>query len=78
MGGPVYVQVGEHTPINKIEHDPNLEGYLNKTTYNIPLVYSDSSSLEYYYYRVPIVNKVEPTSGLTSGGTVIDLTGAWF
>jgi hypothetical protein len=42
------------------------------------LVYSDSSSLEYYYYRIPIVIKVEPTSGLTSGGTVIDLTGAWF
>lgn len=42
------------------------------------VVYSDSSDLEFYFYRQPLVQKIEPTSGLTSGGTDLELTGSWF
>ena len=36
------------------------------------------SSVEYYYYRQPVVVKVQPSSGLTQGGTPIEVSGAWF
>jgi len=42
------------------------------------VAYPDSSNLEFYFYRQPFVTKIEPTSGLTSGGTVVSVTGAWF
>jgi hypothetical protein len=47
-------------------------------TGEIEVVYPDSSNLEFYFYRQPFVTKIEPTSGLTSGGTVMAITGAWF
>lgn len=34
--------------------------------------------MEYYYYKSPKVVKVEPTSGLTMGGTALEVSGAWF
>ena len=34
--------------------------------------------VEKYYYHQPIVKKVYPTSGLTTGGTPIEVSGAWF
>lgn len=36
------------------------------------------SPVEYYYYHQPIVKKVQPTIGLTTGGTPIEISGAWF
>ena len=36
------------------------------------------SPVEYYYYHQPIVKKVWPKQGLTSGGTPIEVSGAWF
>lgn len=36
------------------------------------------SPVEYYYYHQPVVKKIEPTSGLASGGTPIEVSGAWF
>ena len=36
------------------------------------------SPVEYYYYHQPVVKKVQPTSGLASGGTPIEISGAWF
>jgi hypothetical protein len=42
------------------------------------VVYSEGSDLEFYFYRQPIVQKIEPTSGLTTGGTDLELTGTWF
>jgi hypothetical protein len=44
----------------------------------IEVVYPDSDNLEFYFYREPMVKKIEPTSGLTSGGTKLEVTGAWF
>ena len=41
--------------------------------------YTYSNSLvEFYYYKAPVVKKVEPTSGLTTGGTPIEISGIWF
>ena len=36
------------------------------------------SPVEYYYYHQPVVQKVQPTQGLTRGGTPIEISGAWF
>jgi hypothetical protein len=36
------------------------------------------SPIEYYFYHQPVVKKIEPTSGLASGGTQIEISGAWF
>ena len=36
------------------------------------------SPVEYYYYHQPIVVKIQPTQGLTTGGTPIEVSGAWF
>jgi hypothetical protein len=74
LGGLVTVQVGESVPINITEQN---EGMLKKVD-RIPVVYQDSSQLEFYYYRRPVVSKIEPTSGLLQGGTPIDVTGYWF
>ena len=41
-------------------------------------MYWDSGDIEFYYYRQPFVQTMAPKSGLTTGGTVIDLTGGWF
>ena len=41
--------------------------------------YTYSNSLvEYYYYKTPVVKKVDPTSGSSNGGTPIEISGAWF
>ena len=34
--------------------------------------------IEKYYYTQPVIKKVQPTSGLTVGGTPIEISGAWF
>lgn len=39
--------------------------------------FKDSAKhVTYYYYRQPIIKKVEPLLGLTEGGTPISITGA--
>ena len=41
--------------------------------------YTYSNSLvEYYYYKTPVVKKVDPLSGSSNGGTPIEISGAWF
>jgi hypothetical protein len=47
--------------------------YFNKTIYEYVLSY-----VEYYYYESPVVKKVYPKSGLTRGGTRLEVSGAWF
>lgn len=34
--------------------------------------------VEYYYYKSPIVAKIEPRAGLATGGTPIEISGVWF
>ena len=74
VGGPVYVQVGERVAIQQINHGAQR----TEETGEIEVAYPDSSNLEFYFYRQPFVTKIEPSSGLTSGGTVLAITGAWF
>lgn len=75
MGGPVYVQLSEKVPIQTIDHGSKKKGEI---TDQIETIYSDSSNLEYFFYRKPFVKKVEPNSGLATGGTVLTITGGWF
>lgn len=51
---------------------------MGATTREVDVVFKDSSVSEFFYYRQPFVKKIEPTSGLVDGGTIIDVTGAWF
>ena len=39
--------------------------------------FTDDPSEKYYYHQ-PVVKKVQPTSGLTTGDTPIEVSGAWF
>lgn len=36
------------------------------------------SSVEFYAYKEPFVQKMHPTSGLTKGGTFVEVIGTWF
>ena len=36
------------------------------------------SPVEYYYYKNPVVKKVQPTQGVWTGGAAIEVSGAWF
>lgn len=78
LGGPVYVQVGEEIPINVTEHDPAVAGFGGPAQKSIEAAFQESSTLEFYFYRQPTVQKIEPSSGLTTGGTKLELTGQWF
>jgi hypothetical protein len=74
QGGPVYVQLSERIPTTIKRHDATgaiVNDYIETT-------YSDSSSMEYYFYRNPFVTKIEPNIGLTEGDTQISVSGGWF
>ena len=55
LGGPVYVHVGESVPINITGHDKTAGAFGMSTTGEMDVVYSDSSNLEFYFYRQPVV-----------------------
>lgn len=55
LGGPVYIRIGETVPINITGHDKAMGAFGMSTTGDIDVVYSDSSDLEFYFYRQPIV-----------------------
>jgi hypothetical protein len=44
----------------------------------VDTTFPDSSNLEFYFYRQPFVKKIEPSSGLAQGGTLLSITGGWF
>lgn len=78
-GGPIYMSVGSIFTFNFTnntydEANPNA----NVTFYNRSMIKYSNSFVEYYYYQTPVVKKVEPKSGLTRGGTRIEISGAWF
>lgn len=81
-GGPVYLSVGEHFLVNSTNYtfEINEDGsQTNITTIVTNTIYQYSYAfVEYYYYQQPVVKKIEPKSGLTRGGTRIELSGAWF
>lgn len=75
--------VGEQININttfynytEVEEDPSKQprlDYINQTIYQYSMSY-----VEFFYYQQPVVKKLQPFSGLTRGGTRIEVSGAWF
>jgi hypothetical protein len=55
LGGPVYIRIGESVPINITGHEKGMGSFGMSTSGNIDVVYSDSSDLEFYFYRQPVV-----------------------
>ena len=78
QGGIVSVLIGENVNISITDHDRNSTTFRQKIASFIECAYYDTSDLEFMFYRNPIVTKLEPNNGLTSGGTVVDISGAWF
>lgn len=78
QGGVVSVLIGENVNISLTDHDHNSTTFRQKIASFIECAYYDTSDLEFMFYRQPIVTKLEPNNGLTSGGTVVDISGAWF
>jgi len=74
LGGPVYVSVGQHIQFNSTN---STEAAGDSSLYIYHYTYSNSL-VEFYYYKTPTVKKIEPTSGLTTGGTPIEISGIWF
>lgn len=64
--------------ISLTDHDRNSSTFRQKVDSFIECAYYDTSDLEFYFYRNPIITKLEPNNGLTSGGTTVDISGAWF
>ena len=75
----MYVQLKERVEIKTVDHGQRhrmLAGGA-QTSY-IDTIYPDSSNLEFFFYRKPFVKKIEPTSGLATGGTELSITGGLF
>ena len=53
-------------------------GSVDRPTKKAHRYFFTDDPVEKYYYHQPIVKKVYPTSGLTTGGTPIEVSGAWF
>lgn len=79
-GGPVLVQIGELVELNVTDQlKSNLDTYKHEVPMDMEMGFKlSTTTLQFYYYRQPIVKKVEPLLGLTEGGTPISITGAWF
>jgi hypothetical protein len=57
----------------------HLDTFKKEVPMDMESSFKDSAKhVTFYYYRQPIVKKVEPLLGLPEGGTPISITGAWF
>jgi hypothetical protein len=72
LGGPVFVQVGQRVALSVLDESSKVQSV------DLEVAFPQSSALEFFFYRKPLVTKVEPTSGLVQGGTKLSVTGAWF
>ena len=80
-GGPIYLGVGEQIAINTTFYNQTDEDDPTKIKMEVvnQTIYQFSHSfVEFFYYQQPVVKKVQPYSGLTRGGTRIEVSGAWF
>lgn len=68
--------VGENFIINRIEYGEGED--MNTTVIQETIHQYSNSKVEFYYYKQPVVKKLEPSFGLTKGGTHIEISGAWF
>jgi len=74
------VQIGEILTMNVTDQ---MKSHLDTFKSEVPMDMEtgfkmSTTKLEFYYYRQPIVKKIEPLLGLTEGGTPLSITGAWF
>ena len=73
-GGPLYMSVGEQITINKTVYKEVTDEATGHVSIQ-PVIETDhiyqlgNSKVEYYYYKQPIVKKIEPNAGLVAGGT---------
>lgn len=74
LGGPAYVEVGLDEVLNYTT--TATDG--SSTTQQWVLYNYAPSSVEFYSYREPTVQKMHPTAGLTKGGTFVEVIGTWF
>jgi hypothetical protein len=74
LGGPAYVEVGIDEVLNRTTI--NSDG--TQTLSQWVLHNYEPSSVEFYSYKEPTVQKMHPTSGLTKGGTFVEVIGTWF
>mmetsp|Transcript_30094 Transcript_30094/g.45977 ORF Transcript_30094/g.45977 Transcript_30094/m.45977 type:complete len:186 (-) Transcript_30094:1638-2195(-) len=70
LGGPEYVEVGLDETFDFLSSD---EQKYQQTIYNF-----NPSSVEFYQYKDPYVQGINPTSGLTKGDTLVEVIGTWF
>jgi hypothetical protein len=70
LGGPSYIQVGLDEAFDYAQSGGELNQWV---LYNY-----EPSSVEYYAYKEPMVQKMHPSSGLTKGGTFVEVIGTWF
>jgi len=79
-GGPVKMEVGEIlTALVTDQKKSHLDTFKKEVEMDLESSFKDSAKhVQYYYYRQPIIKKVEPLLGLIEGGTPISITGAWF
>ena len=55
-----------------------LAGVQSNASYDYILYSYAMTFVEYYYYKSPVVKKMSPHGGVTTGGTNIEISGAWF
>jgi len=90
-GGPHYMDVGknieveyetkENVTISTIDPKTNktFVSFKEETLVKTWIYYDYSpANVEFYYYKDAIVKHMKPHSGILSGGTVIEVMGAWF
>ena len=70
FGGPEYVEVGLD---ESFEFMTSNEQKYQQTIYNF-----NPSSVEFYQFKDPYVQAMSPSSGLTKGGTLVEVVGSWF
>jgi hypothetical protein len=79
----LYMSVGEEISINKTvykEVTDEATGHVSmQAVIQTDHIYHlGNSKVEYYYYKQPVVKKIEPNAGLVSGGTQIEISGINF
>lgn len=74
FGGPSYLEVGLE---QHLEHVVKKEdGSQSVQTWTIQNF--EKSAVEFYTFKNPTVLRMHPTSGLTKGGTFVEVIGTWF
>jgi hypothetical protein len=74
LGGPAYLEAGLDEQLNHTV--TNADGSTSVQPWTLRNY--EPSSVEFYSYKEPKVLKMHPSSGLTKGGTFVEIIGQWF